>query len=154
MCKTTVMGLSFFGKPSVNFQFTICLSRYATRSDPETGEERIDHAKAACLEDFMQRSGLSPHSAIAAWEANVQAVRQRDKSLSQEAAELMAQDQMRRQWGGGPALPPVTATPPPAGTDTTDWPENGSRLHPQAAGGVRGVLGTLGDGNGLTPPLQ
>ena len=131
------------------------ISRYVTRSDPETGEEHTDHAKAAFLENFMQSTGLSAHSAIAAFEANVQEAKNRDKNLSQVEAELAAQDLMWREWGGGPALPPpATAGAPQAGTDKPGTPGQTSRLDPQAAGAVRGVLEMLGDGNGLTPPLR
>lgn len=128
------------------------LGRYATRSDPETGEEHTDHAKAAFLENFMQRTGLSAHSAIAAYEANVQEAKKRDKNLSQVEAELAAQDLMWREWGGGPALPPpATAGAPQAGTDKPGTPGQTSRLDPQAAGAVSGVLQRMAEGQGRAP---
>lgn len=128
------------------------LGRYATRSDPETGEDRTDHAKAAFLENIMQRTGLSAHSAIAAFEANVQEVRKRDKNLSQEEAERAVQDMMWRQWGGGPALPPpATAGAPQAGTDKPGRPGQTSSLDPQAAGAVSGVLQRMAEGQGRAP---
>lgn len=128
------------------------ISRYVTRSDPDTGEEHTDHAKAAFLENFMQSTGLSAHSAIAAFEANVQEVRKRDKNLSQEEAERAVQDMMRRQWGGGLALPPpATGGAPQAGTDKPGTAGQTSRLNPQAAGAVSGVLQRMAEGQGRAP---
>lgn len=128
------------------------LGRYATRSDPDTGEEHTDHAKVAFLENIMQSTGLSAHSAIAAFEANVREVRKRDKNLSQEEAERAVQDMMWRQWGGGPALPrPATAGAPQAGTDKPGTPGQTSSLDPQAAGAGPGVLQGMAEGQGRAP---
>ncbi|WP_346667795.1 hypothetical protein, partial [uncultured Desulfovibrio sp.] len=50
VCKTTVMGLSFFGKPSVNFQFTIC-----RKKPPPFPRTPFPPAKTLALEDGREK---------------------------------------------------------------------------------------------------
>ncbi|MDE7371116.1 MAG: hypothetical protein K2N07_05135, partial [Desulfovibrio sp.] len=61
------------------------LNKYATRTDPETGEKTTDYGTAAFLEGIVRQKGVTPHAAIAAFEDNVKMAMQ--KGASREEAE-------------------------------------------------------------------
>ncbi|WP_165177826.1 hypothetical protein [Desulfovibrio sp. ZJ369] len=66
------------------------LNKYATRTDPETGEKVTDYGTAAFLEGIVRQTGLTPHAAIAAFDDNVKMAMQQGASREQAEKYVMA----------------------------------------------------------------
>ncbi|WP_165079241.1 MULTISPECIES: hypothetical protein [unclassified Desulfovibrio] len=78
-------GAGGSGRYSLSSGDVSILNKYATRTDPETGEKTTDYGTAAFLEGIVRQTGLTPHAAIAAFEDNVKMAMQ--KGASREEAE-------------------------------------------------------------------
>lgn len=79
------------GRYSLSSGDVSILNKYATRTDPETGEKTTDYGTAAFLEGLVRQTGLTPTAAIAAFEENVQrAMKQGGATREQAEKYVMA----------------------------------------------------------------
>ncbi len=78
------------------------LNKYATRTDPETGEKTTDYGTAAFLEGIVRQTGLTPHAAIAAFDDNVKMAMQKGASREQAEKYVMAHMGTAQPQAGAP----------------------------------------------------
>ncbi|WP_165178110.1 hypothetical protein [Desulfovibrio sp. ZJ369] len=90
MVQKSGRGAGGSGRYSLSSGDISILNKYATRTDPETGEKTTDYGTAAFLEGIVRQTGLTPHAAIAAFEDNVKMAMQKGASREQAEKYVMA----------------------------------------------------------------
>lgn len=127
------------------------LTKYATSTNAETGEKEIDYGKAAFLQEFIQKTGLSPLSAIENYESNIQLAMSQG-ARSREQAERAAMVGLRQKIHGGGQVAhgkkPVSAPASQPGMAPGHQPgvhnAKEDRIKNAAAGAKPGTLDSLG----------
>lgn len=87
------------GRYSLSSGDVSILNKYATSTDPETGEKATDYGKAAFLEGIVRQTGLTPTAAIAAFESNV------ERAMSQGATREQAEKYVMARMGEAQSRP-------------------------------------------------
>lgn len=127
------------------------LTKYAISTNAETGEKEIDYGKAAFLQEFIQKTGLSPLSAIENYESNIQLAMSQG-ARSREQAERAAMVGLRQKIHGEGQVAhgkkPVSAPASQPGMAPGHQPGVHSakedRIKNAAAGAKPGTLDSLG----------
>lgn len=126
------------------------LTKYATSED-EMGNKVTDYGKAAFLQEFIQKTGLSPLSAIENYESNIQLAMSQG-ARSREQAERAAMVGLRQKIHGGGQVAhgkkPVSAPASQPGMAPGHQPgvhnAKEDRIKNAAAGAKPGTLDSLG----------
>lgn len=154
--KANARKLQAAGRPSAGgYKLTNAdvniLTKYATSTNAETGEKEIDYGKAAFLQEFIQKTGLSPLSAIENYESNIQLAMSQG-ARSREQAERAAMVGLRQKIHGGGQVAhgkkPVSAPASQPGMAPGHQPgvhnAKEDRIKNAAAGAKPGTLDSLG----------